>query len=255
MRSGPIPHAARPSVHAFACAAAKSATDCPAFVASPSLTHGWKSAAARFGNVRHRLVRSPLGSISSVGTPAANASSTSTIPRPVLPEPVMPTITPWVVKSPDGTVVSASVRSCLTGSICPLRRKSAMSGTLPRRRLSGLGGGLDTVGTTAVAVHHMLRSANGGIGPPRALEHLELGLAQRATGDCRVADGAVVLDEKEGVAVLAHLRQVPLIGTDVGQPAYTLGNVGGSGQRARVAGRLSLRSGGDHSLQCIFTQC
>jgi hypothetical protein len=130
-----------------------------------------------------------------------------------------------------------------------------MSGTLPRRRLSGLGGGLDTVGTTAVAVHHMLRSANGDIRPQRALEHLELGLAQRATGDCRVADGAVVLDEKEGVAVLAHLRQVPLIGTDVGQPAYALGNVGGSSQRARVAGRLSLRSGGDHSLQCIFTQC
>src|SRR4051794_15641164 len=222
MRSGPIPHAARPSVHAFAWAAAKSPTDCPAFVASPSLTHGSKSPAAGLGKVRHRLVRSPLGSISSVGTPAPNASSTSTIPRPVLPEPVMPTITPCVVKSPDATVVSASVRSCFAGSICPPRRKSAMGGTLPRPSLSGLGSDLDAVGTAAVAVHHVLSSPDRHVGTERTLEHLELGLAQRATGHCRVADRAVMLDQEKGVAVLTHLGQVALVGTDVGQSADAL---------------------------------
>src|SRR3954467_6923145 len=201
MRSGPIPHAARPSVHAFACAAAKSATDCPAFVASPSFTHGWKSPAARLGKVRHRLVRSPLGSISSVGTPAPNASSTSTIPRPVFPEPVMPTITPWVVKSPDAIVVSASVRSCFAGSICPPRRKSAMGGTLPRPPLSALGGDLDAVRTAAVGVQHVLSSTHGHVGPERTLERLELRLAQRATGRCRVADRAVMLDQEKRVTV------------------------------------------------------
>ena len=94
MRSGLTPHPANPSLHTFACAAAKSATLTPALAASPSLTQGWKSAAANPGKVRHRLVRSPFGSISSVGTPADKASSMSTMPRPVLPEPVMPTITP-----------------------------------------------------------------------------------------------------------------------------------------------------------------
>ena len=39
----------------------------PAFCASPSFTHGSKSVGASSGNVRHRLVRSPFGSISSVG--------------------------------------------------------------------------------------------------------------------------------------------------------------------------------------------
>src|SRR4051794_21745730 len=42
---------------------------------------------------------SPFGSMINVGIPAASASSSRTIPSPVLPEPVMPTITPWVVRS------------------------------------------------------------------------------------------------------------------------------------------------------------
>src|SRR4051794_13338108 len=252
IRSGPMPQPANPSVHALACAAAKSATDCPAFAASPSLIHGWKSAAARFGNVRHRLVRSPFGSINSVGTPDPNASSTSTIPRPVLPEPVIPTMTPCVVKSPDATVVSASVRSCLTGSICPPRRKSAMAGTLPRRLLSGLRGGLDTVCTAAIAVHHVLRSADRDIGAERALEHLQLRLAQRAARHGGVAYRAVMLDQQEPVAVFAHLGQVPLVGADVGEAADTLGEVGGAGQRMRVAGCLSVRSCGDDAVERIF---
>src|SRR6478736_8903654 len=193
MRSGVMPHEANPSVHALACAAAKSATDCPAFVASPSLTHGWKSAGARFGNVRHKLVRSPFGSINSAGTPAPNASSTSTIPRPVLPEPVMPTMTPWVVKSPDGTVVSVAVRSCLAGSICPPSRKSAMAARYPGRVSSRLCGDLDPVGASTIAVHHVLGPPDSDVGAERTLEHLELRLAQRPACDRRFANRTVML--------------------------------------------------------------
>ncbi len=112
MRSGVMPQPARPSAQVFAWAAAKSGTDVPALVASPSFTHGWKSVGASAGKVRHRLVRSPLGSISRVGTPADSASSISTMPRPVLPDPVMPTITPCVVKSPLGSSTCLSVRAC-----------------------------------------------------------------------------------------------------------------------------------------------
>ena len=57
-------------------------------------------------------MRSPFGSISSVGTPADNASSMSTMPRPVFPDPVMPTITPCVVKSPLCSSTFLSVREC-----------------------------------------------------------------------------------------------------------------------------------------------
>ena len=95
----------RPSTSAPAGRRSRRATT-PAAWASPSLIHGWKSAGARSGNVRHRLVRSPFGSMSSAGTPAGRASSMSTTPRPVLPEPVMPTITPWVVRSAAGTATS-----------------------------------------------------------------------------------------------------------------------------------------------------
>ncbi len=42
---------------------------------------------------------SPLGSMTSVGIPARSASSITTTPSPVLPEPVIPTMTPWVVRS------------------------------------------------------------------------------------------------------------------------------------------------------------
>ncbi|CAB4603878.1 unannotated protein [freshwater metagenome] len=122
-----MPHPARPSRHAVACPAAKSATDFPADDASPSFTHGWNSAGERPGKVRQRLVRSPFGSISNAGTPERSASSISTTPRPVLPEPVMPTITPWVVRSPESTRVVVSVRCFVAGSTCAPRRKSAIA--------------------------------------------------------------------------------------------------------------------------------
>ncbi len=42
---------------------------------------------------------SPFGSRTSTGMPESSASSSTSIARPVLPEPVIPTITPWVVRS------------------------------------------------------------------------------------------------------------------------------------------------------------
>ena len=53
-----------------------------------------------------------------------------TTPRPVLPDPVMPTMTPWVVSESVGTVTlpdaSVAVRSWVAGSIEPPRNRSAM---------------------------------------------------------------------------------------------------------------------------------
>ncbi len=42
---------------------------------------------------------SPFGSSTSAGIPAVSASSSRTTASPVLPEPVMPTMTPCVVRS------------------------------------------------------------------------------------------------------------------------------------------------------------
>ena len=61
-RDAPAGQAVLPG--AAPAAAANSSGSSPAFCASPSLIHGRKSAGARSGNVRQRLVRSPLGSIS-----------------------------------------------------------------------------------------------------------------------------------------------------------------------------------------------
>ena len=71
---------------------------------------------AATGNVRHRLPRSPLGSMASTGTPDRRVSSSNTMPRPVLPEPVMPTMTPWVVKSALSSSTASPLRSPLLGS-------------------------------------------------------------------------------------------------------------------------------------------
>ncbi len=42
--------------------------------------------------------------------PASSASSISTTPSPVFPEPVMPRMTPWVVRSPDSTTSRSLAR-------------------------------------------------------------------------------------------------------------------------------------------------
>ena len=130
--SAPLrPHLARPPVQSSAWLAAKSSGVWPALVAWASSIHGRKSAGARFGNVRQRLVRSPLGSIASTGSPARSASSIRITPSPVLPDPVIPTITPCVVSESVGTATlpdaSVAVRSCVAGSIDPPRNRSAMA--------------------------------------------------------------------------------------------------------------------------------
>ena len=60
---------------------------------------------------------SPLGSMISAGMPASSASSSRTIARPVLPEPVMPTMTPCVVRSLEPTTRSSAPGLPVAGSI------------------------------------------------------------------------------------------------------------------------------------------
>ena len=99
MRSPSRPHRESPSRHSSAFLAASSAADSFWRLASAGSIHGSKSAAASSGKVRRRLVMSPLGSRISAGIPLSSASSSTMTPSPVLPEPVMPTMTPWVVRS------------------------------------------------------------------------------------------------------------------------------------------------------------
>jgi hypothetical protein len=68
-------------------------------LASSESIQGRKSAGASEGKVRARLARSPLGSMASAGMPSMAASSSSPMQSPVLPLPVIPTQTPWVVRS------------------------------------------------------------------------------------------------------------------------------------------------------------
>ena len=58
-----------------------------------------KSLGCKFGKASSRLPRSPLGSITMAGMPSSAASSRREMHRPVLPLPVMPTQTAWVVRS------------------------------------------------------------------------------------------------------------------------------------------------------------
>ena len=88
---------ARPFFQSVAVSAAYASRLSPFRDASPSSTHGRKSEGWRSGNVSRRLPMSPLGSMMRAGIPASSASSRAMIPRPVLPDPVMPTMTPWVV--------------------------------------------------------------------------------------------------------------------------------------------------------------
>ena len=60
---------------------------------------------------------SPFGSSTNAGMPAREASSISTTASPVLPEPVIPTMTPWVVRSLDPTTTSSAPGSPVFGSI------------------------------------------------------------------------------------------------------------------------------------------
>ena len=64
-----------------------------------------------------RFARSPFGSIASTGTPWRSSSSRRTMARPVLPEPVMPTMSPWVSRS-AGSRSSGRRGRRLPGSTC-----------------------------------------------------------------------------------------------------------------------------------------
>jgi hypothetical protein len=130
MRSRWMPLAASPSLHCAATVAAYSSTDTPAVWASSSLTHGLKLSGARSGNVRRRFPMSPFGSRINAGTPETSASSRRTTPRPVLREPVIPTMTAWVVRSAEGSV-SASFVACPPSTRKP-RLKSAIRASLVR---------------------------------------------------------------------------------------------------------------------------
>ncbi len=66
---------------------------------------------SRSGNWRSRLVRSPLGSMMTQGMPSMAASSRRLMHRPVLPEPVMPTTTPCVVRSRASYMTNLSGRT------------------------------------------------------------------------------------------------------------------------------------------------
>ena len=99
MRSPSWPHVSSPFFQLAASCSANASTVMPRRVASSASTQGLKSPGARFGNVSSRLPRSPLGSMASTGTPSIAASSISDRPSPVLPLPVMPTITACVTRS------------------------------------------------------------------------------------------------------------------------------------------------------------
>ena len=99
MRSGFWPQSARPFFHVAAVWAANSSGETPFFVASSSLIQGRKLFASRSGNISSRLEMSPLGSMMIAGILSIAASSSSARQRPVFPEPVMPSTTPWVTRS------------------------------------------------------------------------------------------------------------------------------------------------------------
>ena len=99
MSSGPRPHSARPFFQAAAVSAAAAFTSLPSRRAASASIQGSKDAASSFSKRSSRFARSPFGSMARTGTPWRSSSSRRTMARPVLPEPVMPTIRPWVSRS------------------------------------------------------------------------------------------------------------------------------------------------------------
>ena len=105
----PIPQSLSPFFHN---AAVFSATSGMVFFSRRALLasiQGTKSSGARSGKERTRLVRSPLGSTTMAGIPCKAASSSNPTHKPVLPEPVMPVIMAWVVRSGGSYVKRSSV--------------------------------------------------------------------------------------------------------------------------------------------------
>ncbi len=103
----PSPQSARPFFQAAAVSAAAVFTSLPSRRAAPASIQGSNDAASWRSKSSSRLARSPFGSIAITGTPWRSSSSRITTARPVLPDPVMPTISPWVRRSSG----SSSIRS------------------------------------------------------------------------------------------------------------------------------------------------
>ncbi len=59
---------------------------------------------------------SPFGSITSAGMPSSAASSRSEMHSPVLPLPVMPTQTAWVVRSRESYISGSAASASLAAS-------------------------------------------------------------------------------------------------------------------------------------------
>ena len=116
MRSPDWPLAARPSAHFRAVFSARASSVVPSRFAASGSIQGRKSPGARSGNESRMLARSPFGSMTSVGMPSSAASSTRPMRRPVLPLPVMPTQTAWVVNRRASTSTGSAVASPPAGS-------------------------------------------------------------------------------------------------------------------------------------------
>ena len=94
--SGPRPDPSRPLRQNSACSDATSALSSSSTASGGS--HGAKSLPASEGKLRSRSTMSPLRSITNSETPRRASSSSVTMPRPVFPDPVIPTQTAWVVR-------------------------------------------------------------------------------------------------------------------------------------------------------------
>ena len=146
------------------------------------------------------------------------------MPRPVLPDPVMPTITPWVVRSPEAIVVGCVGALVLDRVDLPAEEEVSHAAHVTRAPSSG-GGRLDPIGAAAVAGHHVLHSGDLGGGPEHALEDVELGTAQRTARRGGLADRAVVLDQEVGAVVGADLGEVALVGAEIGQALHAFAEI------------------------------
>ena len=109
IRSPDCPLAARPAAHFCAVFSASVSSVMPSRLAASGSSQGRKSPGARSGNASSTLARSPLGSITKVGMPSRAASSMRPMSRPVLPLPVMPTHTAWVVNRLASTSSGSAV--------------------------------------------------------------------------------------------------------------------------------------------------
>ena len=97
--SGLCPHEPMPSFHMVAVFSANSSGVLPFLAASSSLIQGLKSEGSKSGKLSIKFEMSPLGSMTIAGMLSIAASSRIEIQRPVLPDPVMPSTTPWVTRS------------------------------------------------------------------------------------------------------------------------------------------------------------